>query len=453
MLIGPRSNASGLFHGPLWSYINYPVYLLSNGNPVTVGWFWIFLAIGALTVGFYGAKKLFGTLAALVFIILFSGNLITHINGMFHSDAPVFVTPLLFFSIILYVKYKKIRYLCLHLFIVSMIIQLNVGVGIPILMLTGLLIVFLIYKNKSWKHLFAFFLLPFLLSNFIIFDIRHDYLLTKSAYAFWQFQKTWNPLPVDFWIKNRLETMIDLRISQGQNFYLTALIFGIVVYYTLKEIKKAKKYSTVYLLIIYYYFGYMLLTFTNKGVILSHFVYFLSPLTCLWFASFVRGKYRFFMLPLFGLVAMINSMQGFVYIKQLNTGFIEIRPESWRSTNRVAEKIIDKQGKNPFGYFVFSPDAFAYGPRYAMIYHFKQAHMQAYEYTKLDTTYVIASPPPDNDPYMTYVWWRKNPVKITSDPVWTQKFPGGYTAEEYHLTADEKRIPHDKTIELGIHFR
>src|SRR3989338_6375482 len=28
MLIGPRSNASGLFHGPLWSYINYPAYLL-----------------------------------------------------------------------------------------------------------------------------------------------------------------------------------------------------------------------------------------------------------------------------------------------------------------------------------------------------------------------------------------------------------------------------------------
>lgn len=88
-----------------------------------------------------------------------------------------------------------------------------------------------------------------------------------------------------------------------------------------------------------------------------------------------------------------------------------------------------------------------------MIYNFKNAKVQASEYTKLSTTYVIAAPAPKNDPYMNYVWWVKNPVGIKSEPVWKQEFLNGYTVLEYKLTGAEQKIPHDKTIELGIHFR
>src|SRR3990167_10532225 len=47
VLIGPRSNASGLFHGPLWSYLNYPVYKIVQGNPVAQAWFWLGLGVSA----------------------------------------------------------------------------------------------------------------------------------------------------------------------------------------------------------------------------------------------------------------------------------------------------------------------------------------------------------------------------------------------------------------------
>jgi len=453
MLIGPRSNVSGLFHGPLWTYVNYPAYLLGQGNPVVVAWFWILLAIISLGISFYIANKLFSTLSAFVFVLLYSTNLITHLNGMFHSDAPIFLTPLLLFSIVLYVKYKKIRYLLFHLLIVTMIIQLNVGVGIPILILSVLLTIYLIFKDKSWKHLFTFLTVPLFLSNFIVFDLRHDFLLSKSAYAFSQFQRTWRPLPYDFWISNRIDQTINLAVSQNSTFLINALIFVIVLIFTIREIKTAGKYKTLYFLIAYYYLGYMLLSFTNKGVILSHFVYFLVPLTTLWFASFFRGKSLKFFLPILAVVTFINIQKANSYIHSLNTSFIEKVPWSWRSTNKVAQAVIARAGKNPFGYFVFSPDAFAYGPRYAMIYHFKASGVNAYEYTKKPITYIIASPPPENDPYMTHVWWRKNPVKITSDPVWTTQFPSGYTIEEFHLSEEEQNIPHDKTIELGIHFR
>ncbi|MBI3955289.1 hypothetical protein HY338_02490 [Candidatus Gottesmanbacteria bacterium] len=453
ILIGPRSNSSGLFHGPLWSYVNYPVYRLAKGNPVIVGWYWIFLALSALGIGFAIAKKLFGTLAGLTFTLLYATNFITHINGMFHSDAPVFLTPLLFFSMLLYVERKKIRYLVLHLFFVSIIIQLNVGVGIPVLILSTILSLYLIFRRRFWNHLSAFLVLSLTLLNFIVFDIRHSFLLTKSAYAFWQLQKTWNPLPLSFLLINRFNETINLRVIFSENFYLQIFIFLLTVIMTVIEFKKSSKFKSVYLLILYYYLGYMLLTFTNKGVILSHFVYFLAPLSTLWFASFVRGQSKIFMMAILFVIAVFNLQQSVTFIKRLQTDFIGKRQESWKALSLVAETITKRQGNNQFGYFVFSPDAFAYGPRYAMLYNFAKAKAASFEYVKKDVTYIVAAPAPQGDPEMNYNWWRKNPVKIISEPIFTQNFPGGFTIEEYQLSQKEQLIPHDKTIELGIHFR
>ena len=45
VLIGPRSSTNGLFHGPLWTYINYPAYVLGNGNPVVVACFGFSLSV------------------------------------------------------------------------------------------------------------------------------------------------------------------------------------------------------------------------------------------------------------------------------------------------------------------------------------------------------------------------------------------------------------------------
>lgn len=126
---------------------------------------------------------------------------------------------------------------------------------------------------------------------------------------------------------------------------------------------------------------------------------------------------------------------------------------SWRGLTAVAQTVIARQGQNPFGYFVFAPDLFAYQPRYALLYHFKAAKAQAYEYSKKAVTYIIAAPPPPHDPYVTHVWWRKNPVGIKTEPIWSAKFPNGFTIEEFQLNEEEQHLPHDKTIELGIHFR
>jgi hypothetical protein len=83
-LIGPRSGAiSGLFHGPLWIYLNTPIFILGNGNPVTIGWFWFLLAlVGTISIFFIG-KKLGNTIVGLYSAVLFSAYLAPAIPSFF----------------------------------------------------------------------------------------------------------------------------------------------------------------------------------------------------------------------------------------------------------------------------------------------------------------------------------------------------------------------------------
>src|SRR5579863_1751233 len=57
-LIGPRAGGiPGTFFGPIWLYLNLPVFLLGNGNPIIIGYFWLLLFfVGIGTVYYVGYK-------------------------------------------------------------------------------------------------------------------------------------------------------------------------------------------------------------------------------------------------------------------------------------------------------------------------------------------------------------------------------------------------------------
>ena len=453
VLIGPRSSTNNLFHGPLWTYINYPAYVFGNGDPVIVAWFWIFVECIFLITSFYIVRKLFGAFPALAYIMLTSIQMALHIDGVFHAEATFFFMPMFFFTICMYIQSKKVLYLALHLLALAIFIQLEVGIGIQFLMLSTPLVIWFICKHKLWNHLFIFSLIPVFLSNFIIFDLRHNLLMTKAVLS------TGNSLhffiPFKSWLENRVNNTVSLQLTaNGINTLLTYVVFVLVITMTILLIKNKSKYKHIYLLFLFYYFGYMCLSFFNKGVILFHYIYLLIPLTTLWFVSFLANKNKILFLPFIGIVFFLNLNYVTVHINnKLQESVRGESPDSWKALSVVAKSVIDWQKGKEFGYFVFSPDALAYQPRYAMIYNFKKAGIRALEYTKEPVTYIIAAPPPANNPYMTHVWWRKVPVKISSEPIATKKFPNGFIVEKFILSQEEQRIPHDKAIELGIHFR
>jgi hypothetical protein len=451
VLIGPRSSTNGLFHGPLWTYINYPAYVIGNGNPVVVAWFWIFLTCVFLITSFYMVRKLLGTLPAFAFIVLTSIQMASHVNGVFHAEATFFFMPMLFFTVCMYIKTKKNLYLALHILALAIFVQLEIGVGIQFLMLSTALIIWFIYKHRLWKHLFTLLLLPVFLSNFIAFDIRNNFRMINAIFSTGGSLHLF--ITLRSWIENRINNTISLQLfNNDPNNLFAYIVFGLVIISTILLIRNNSKYKHIYLLFLFYYFGYMVLSFFNKGVLLLHYVYLLVPLTTLWLVSFLSSKYRLIFLPLIIFIFYItfNSANSNIASSESNIGR---NYNSWRSLTSVANEVISMQGSKEFGYFVYAPDAFAYQPRYAMIYNFKVANAKAFEYVKKPVTFIIAAPPPAGNPYMSYVWWRKIPVGISSEPAQVKKFPSGFTVEKFNLSTIERLVPHDKAIELGIHFR
>lgn len=451
VLIGPRSNTQGVFHGPLWTYINYPAYLIGGGNPVIVAWFWVILGFIFLLSTFFILRRLFGTLESLLGVSLLSTYLVPHINSVFHAEVNFFLVPFFLYTIYRYLLTKEAKYLAFHLIILAAFVHLNIGVGILFIMLSGILIAAFIAKNKLWKHFAAFIILPIGVSNFIAFDFRHGFGMAKALFnlggnsAFL--------VPLNEWINDRLRNTVSLQLLAKNIEPLSVLIFALVIIFTFIHIKKNTKQKPFLLLMLFYYFGYMLLSYFNKGVILYHYIYLLVPITTIWLIALSKGVSRFIFIPVILLVLFLNFNFTSGYIDDMKNNFVGKKLNSWTTLKNVAQTVIEEQRGKGFGYFVYSPDAYAYQQRYAMLYSFKAAGIDAIEYVKRPTTYVIASPPPENNPYMGHQWWIENMANIKAKPIEVKNLTSGYILQKFELNPDEQKIPHNPNIELGLNFR
>src|SRR5690348_11838684 len=64
-LIGPHAGGiPGVFFGPIWLYLNLPIFLIAHGNPIIVGYFWVSIMLIALGSVFFVARKVFNTTIA-----------------------------------------------------------------------------------------------------------------------------------------------------------------------------------------------------------------------------------------------------------------------------------------------------------------------------------------------------------------------------------------------------
>jgi hypothetical protein len=140
MLIGPRANGPNFFHGPIWAYINYPAYRLGKGSPVVVGWFWVMISALSLIPCFIVADKLFGKKTAYLYVLLMSVYLSFHARGMSHPHGALFLLPIYFFLIARYLQSNQLKYLIAHVISGGFLIQFEIAIGIPYMILSFLLV-------------------------------------------------------------------------------------------------------------------------------------------------------------------------------------------------------------------------------------------------------------------------------------------------------------------------
>lgn len=450
MLIGARTGGNGIYHGNFWYYLNFPVYYISNGNPIAVGWFWIFLVAVFLYSGFFIAKKLFDEWAAWIFVLFSSNYMILKTNAFSHPDGAVLLSMVFFYSVWRYFKTLEAKYLCANIILSGLLVHLEVVSGVPLAALSFLFATFVILKNKKYKHFLAFFLILLPMSTYIIFDLRHEFFQTKSVIAFLQGTRTSG----DHYLKvilNRLEYMTTIGTPIIQYYKINQFI---VVLFTLLLLRFGlfSKKREIYLIFLYFFVGFFVISLIVPLSLLRHHFLTFVPLVFLMFASLTSFKWGKLLIPIFALALIYNTSQAISFVKK-SDAFIGKSKESWKFLNNLSANIF-KNGDGEFAYFVNAPDKFGYSAKYAMVYQRKvHPEVKVTFYDKKPVTYVIDESPPVGQEDLNVDWWTKVAITITKDPVSVVKYQNGYKVMRFELTPEEVNIFFHRDEDTGIHFR
>lgn len=455
IFIGPRSSTSGIFHGPLWPYLNYPAYLLGQGNPLVVGWYWIFLTVVSVVSSFYIAKKLFDENTAYLFALILSLFLVFHTKSFFNPYGALFFMPAFFYCFVRYIETLKGKYLVFLILTGGILVQFQMAIGIPMLFLALLYTTYLIIRKRKFFHFLFYSLILIPLSTFILFDIRHQFLMFNS------FLKYIGPGNRDPYYKTYLDLVLErigfiwgagLQIfRQDVERFHTLLLFvvmSVLIYFQVKD----NKYKASYLSFIYFYAGFFILSIINKsGGLLLHYFLPLAPLTLLIFSSFITSRFKKMFAVLFVIVYLINIHSFRFYVEEANV-FIGKHEDSWKFLKSMTDRIYEDE-EEEFGYFVYSPDSYGYQTKYAMHYA-EKTHPQNEKRNQKDRiTYLVLAPDPKDNPFINSPWWIENKFHITKKPIKEIKFENGFKIQKYKFSDEEINIAPEKDIDPGIHFR
>lgn len=445
-LLGPRSGAiPGIFHGPLWFYINLPVFMIGGGNPLTIGWFWFVLSVIFLWLIFWIARKIFDFRVALFSVLLFSANSIINpligLKNFYNPYGAVFLTPIFFFLFYRYITVLKVKYLISALFVLGLIIQFQMAFGIPIFIAVTIFLGFLLNKKKKITHLFSYFILSIPLSTFILFDIRHDWLQLNSVMQFINNQKS--PQNLFNVFAGRIHSLVfdcfgQLIADKNWLTILYTIFFLLMFVISVRKIQALQK--TAYFLFAYFFLAFWIISLFYSGGVGNYFWPFL-PLLVIIFCSYEKVIKKEVFIPVFLVIYLINLYAGVSAILDFKSDINKRGPHSWAFNLQVAEEIY-KDAKGNFGYFNFSPDRFAYQQRYAMIYAGKTfPQIVAFSSTKKPLTYLIEVDPPKDRLELNGTSWRISDVKIDRKPDETFRWDF-IQVEKYLLSDDEiKKAP------------
>lgn len=187
-LIGPTTGIDGIFYGPWWYFILSIPFFVFSGNPQGIEFFMGLIGIIAILLGFIIGKKIGGVFLGIIFsaFISFSSLMVSFSLQTWSPNLAPFFVLLVFlilstFSIDDKSRRSKARELFLLGLLLGIIIDLAIVFGALFLLSICSSLIFIFRKTLTIKGIFFFILgLSLIFSPRIIFEIRHDFLMTKT---------------------------------------------------------------------------------------------------------------------------------------------------------------------------------------------------------------------------------------------------------------------------------
>jgi hypothetical protein len=457
ILVGPRADWKGLFHGPLWVYINFPAYVLGNANPAVIGWWWVTLTV-AVGAGCYAfIKKVFkdGEMA-LIFTTLFFLAISSEMYLFYNPTGALFVMPFFFLTAYQYFQTHKLPYLLVHFFLAGMLIQFEIAVGIPFTILSIIWASYTMLKHKQLKHFFAFLIILIPTSTFIVYNFKYHFPYFVAVIDHFSGKISSDFLSLPDRVNNRIEVMTKSALwffkgPMGNLNILMALFVTAVVARVFSG--KEKQYKVVAGFFVYFYVGYFLLSFMHSGWVLTHYFMPLMTLPFFIFAisyKFIDKRAVYALLILIAVITLYADVKGAIGA----TSVIGKSQTSWKFMEKVIDTAYDNAKDQTFGVYVYAPDVYAYAAKASIHIHQKNRKDKQLVYNKkMRETYLIYEPAPKTRPDLDGAYWKTAQVKIEKAPVKVISLDNGYRIEKYILDEKDLQTASDPSIDDWVSQR
>lgn len=284
-LIGPRTSIEGVFHGPLYYYLMVPFYLLFSGDPIGMMVPFIFFGVGCIYLSYLVGKRFFnqdvGVIAALLYGTSYGA--IVYSRWLSHPPLASFFTLLLFYSLYRLITGDS-KFVILSIIAFAGIFQLEIVAALSFLPAI-VVILFLfrpIVKDNKIK-IISFLIAAFSFSPYYLFDLRHNFLVTKSFLRFISNKQSFYHLPFGEILKTisrRYLEEFELMVSPRNRLLVICIIFGIFLL-LIRKIKNlgifSKKALSEKVLILWLISTPHLGLFIWGGFSLKHYMVGMAP--------------------------------------------------------------------------------------------------------------------------------------------------------------------------------
>lgn len=447
MLIGPRADYKGLFHGPAWLYMNYPAYAIGQGNPVAISVYWLVLTLVFGGVNYWVGKKLFDSTTGFILSAFFIVSTLHYVNQFYNPTGAMFIAPLFLYCAYQYYKTHKLPFMLAQLFLGGMMLQFQLAAGIPILILSTIALIYLVIKHKHYKHFAGFLILLIPLSTFILFELR---------FGFPQFQaivNRFNGSTDEFFyalsFSEKLADRYGRLFGPGIGFFAGKyghfnqyMAYFLIALFALVFKDQKSKDRSLYFWGLYYFLGFYLLTFIHSGSVLLHYYLPFMFIPVLLFSSMHRiiNKKLFLLIVIVILGINVLHLSDRQEENQSRTG---VHFTSWTSMLDIIGIINGSVETEAIGVFVYAPDSYAYAPKYVALYTQRILDISVHINEKRKETYLIYEQAPEKEPWLNGSYWKTDLVDIDVEPIERTRTQAGYTIEKYILDRDEITKPVD----------
>lgn len=327
-LIGPTSGIEGIFLGPFYYYLLVPAYLVGRGDPAVAASFVGFVNSLTIIVIFLIGRKLLNNLAGLFAALLFAFSWESvGLSRWFANPSPLpFFASLILLCLINLKGQKTGWWLLLAMVALALSLQLEAASAIWFIPAIIISLVYLrVSLSKKWWLLgLATFIL--LSSAQVIFDLKHNFLISKAFYNFLVSEKSFK---TSFWQTVQLripfyfKTYSSAFAFEGKQ--MMVFLFGLITELVLLRVgvfkELEKRFWRVNILLIWILSPLVGFLFYqgNNGYVWSYYlsgtlpaVYLLAGLVAvLWFKKLFLAPLAIIFLFLF-LTTNIDRMRGYL---------------------------------------------------------------------------------------------------------------------------------------------